>query len=222
MKKLLIIPLILLFFIGSAFAATIYYPDEYANWPGYPQPPYPVNPGDQFGAYPTIVGAAVIFTDPNNYLESIIFDLTNMRWDTTLFINALWDGVEPYDQWDYFARVTSAGGVFYEVDPTFTPANYILVSGPTWRVGHPYSIESDKLSPLPGYLTSVAFTGTQLIYTFGPNQIQLFGPDTRFVVGLSQDCANDVFLTPIPEPGTLLLLGAGILGLGLVARRRWK
>lgn len=37
-------------------------------------------------------------------------------------------------------------------------------------------------------------------------------------VSFTQTCANDVM--KVPEPGMLILLGSGILGLGIVARRR--
>jgi len=219
MKKFLLIPLMLVFLVGSAFATTIYYPDQTINWPGYPKAPFPINPNDQIGSFPTVLGAAVTF-DGSNYLNQVAFDLTNMRWDTTLFINTKTTGATPYDQWDYFVHIKDASTNFYIVDPSFTPADYILVSLPTWRVGHPYSIDPAKLTLTPGYLSGITVNPTQLIFDFVPNMIELFGTGEGFVIALSQDCANDVFITP--EPGTLLLLGAGILGLGLVIRKRRK
>lgn len=220
MKKFLMIPIVIMLLAGSAFATTIYYPDRTINWPGYPKAPYPINPNDQIGSYPTVKGAAVTFNE-SNYLDQIAFDLTNMRWDTTLFINTKTTGGTPYDQWDYFVRVRSLlDAKFYTVSPTFTPVDYILVSLPSWRVGHPYSIDPSKLTLTPGYLSGVTVTPTQLVFDFVPGMIELFGRGENFVIGLSQDCGNDVFLTP--EPGTLLLLGAGILGLGIVIRRRRK
>jgi len=43
-----------------------------------------------------------------------------------------------------------------------------------------------------------------------------FGP--TLYLSFAQTCANDVM--KVPEPGMLILLGSGILGLGIVARRR--
>lgn len=219
MKCLLMLVALIFLFSGNASAVSYNYLDDFANWPGYPKPPYPINPNDQIGSYPTILGATIT-ADDNGYLQSINIQISNLRGTETLFINTQWDGVSPYDSWDYLVD----GGRLYAVSPTFTPNDYILVSGSTWRVGHPYTIDPDKLTLASGLLSVAAIpnfpNAVNLLYTFQDGLIQLYDANTRFVIGMSGDCANDVFLTPVPEPGMLLLLGAGLVGVGIVARRK--
>ena len=185
---------LVLFCARGAQATSVFFPDDYTNWPGYPVPPYSVILGDQIGIFPTVTGATITY-DANNILQSIAVHLTNPRDSETLFINAQWDRIngEPYDRWDYFIR----GGRFYAVSPSFTPSDYILVSGePQWRLGHPFAIDPGMLTAQPGYLVSAQYlpNTADLVYTFGPNQIQLFTANTSFVIGFSQDCGNDVLL----------------------------
>lgn len=194
-------------FAGTGQALTITYDDIYANWPGYPQPPYPVNPADQIGSFPTITGASITISDAG-VLESIVMNITNLRWTEVLFVQTDWDkaGGEPYDHWDF---IVTSGADIMAVNPAFTPNDYILVTGPDyWRIGHPYSINPSMLTKV-GEVTRVIGSGT-LAFNFNKGYAPTMGEN--FVFGMSMDCANDVFLTPVPEPTSLLFLGLGLLG----------
>ncbi|MBW1704764.1 MAG: PEP-CTERM sorting domain-containing protein, partial [Deltaproteobacteria bacterium] len=131
----------------------------------------------------------------------------------------------PWYAWDYIAysggdnaydpHPKSEG--FWSVDDNY---EYVYVDYSSGRTGHVNGIDGDDLTSASG-LTSVTLTEyasapDTLIYLF--DNIAL---DDDFVIGYTPWCANDVFLTPVPEPATMLLLGCGLIGLAGIGRKKF-
>ena len=45
------------------------------------------------------------------------------------------------------------------------------------------------------------------------------GKDVSFIAHFTQECGNDVIMGQVPEPGTLILLGMGLLGISAMGRK---
>lgn len=55
--------------------------------------------------------------------------------------------------------------------------------------------------------------------------IELFGPDDRVIITSSEGGYNQNSLkqiTPVPEPGTMLLFGSGLIGLAAAGRKKFR
>ena len=224
MKKIILLTSLLLFFTGSAWASTFYYDDIYANWPGYF-----IDPRDEIGI-PQI--NVVTVNIENNYLKYVEINMKSsyrIPWDIgpndpyfdALFINTNWNGTYgDYQSWDYYIRddtqIDNSDGKLYTVSTVY---NYIFATGTDLRAGHPAGIEPTYLTEISGILDGVNWTPNTLRYSFKDNKILI---EDKFVIGWSVWCANDVFLTQVPEPGILILLGIGLSAVGLVARRYKK
>lgn len=214
-------------------AATYTFGDLYKEWPDH-ETSLPFINSDEWGS-PKIEGAEVK-TRENGSLETIkiLFDgvhgvglynepSPDYRGDfNSLFINSNWNGSDPYGNWDYYvygyviSRGSSFGANFYDL--TNVNEVYTFAGEPGYRIGHPNGIDTKGLQSVDGYLDFFSVTTDSITYGFVDSKILL---GSAFVIGYTPYCANDVFLAPVPEPTTFILLGAG-LSLGLLVHRRRK
>lgn len=220
MRKLNISIILLALFIlvpsiAAAAPITYTYSDNYKNWIGWE-----VDPRDNISN--PLVGDMTIVVD-GGYLKSISINVVNrLTWDS-LFINTNWSGFKAdYQSWDFYVRddfyntntAFNGDAKIYSVDKVY---EYLIVTNPNYRDGHPSGINLDPGKGLldPGSATvEETFSGSTLLYEFTNVPIT-----NSFVVGYSQFCANDVFLTRVPEPSTMLLLGLGLTGFAMLRKR---
>jgi len=230
MKKITLLMTLFLFLTGTAWATIYTFDDTYKNWPGHF-----IDSRDEIGV-PQIkdTGGVTVTIDGNNYLRSVVIIMktgTRIPWDgglgdgyfDALFINNDWNGtLADYESWDYYVeddtQDINMDGTLYTVTSGYS---YILapsISGA--RTNHPAGIDGNDLVSTSGILAGVSWDSTNytLTYTFNEG----ISITDKFVIGWSVWCANDVFLTQVPEPGILILLGIGLSAVGLVARRYKK
>jgi hypothetical protein len=195
------------------------YSDTIANWPGQitgdsSSPLY--RPKDEYGV--PRIDSITITTNDDGYLLGVSINMEHWLLSDSLFINT---GDGSWDSWDYLVYGKNANtGFLYTVAEDFD----YTYAGPERR-GHANGIESDDLTSTAG-LISYKWTGAgsggvgyyDLDYTFDGRSIKL---GESWVIGYTPLCANDVVLTPIPEPTQMLLLGTALIGLAGIGRKKF-
>lgn len=164
-------------------------------------------PAGIFGAGFTLTGNSA----------SVKFDSDLYTWDSYNAPNSIGNGMGGY--YDAFIVTISTEDFYWNLphtDPISTNASTFVWGGNDW---------DDEI--LESYVTAPGLFTDSLFLSSGT-------PDTTYYVSFVLDTltlpGSDQFhpswgsfhVAPVPEPGTIVLLGAGLLGLGFFGRRRMK
>jgi len=212
MKRLIQISAVIfsmLFITGIASAETYNFGDNYNEWPGHVTA---YSDTDVVGVRPLVSGAT-IDTFGNGNLKSITMYTTPSWMSYRLFIN-LDRQNGSYENWGFYSEGSVLDYSFYAITNGYT----YTTADASGREGHPNGIVTEGLQ-VSNLLISMTYSDGKLVYEFTDSNLLKLGELGQFVIGFTADCANDVFLTPVPEPATMLLLGLGLVGAAAIRRR---
>lgn len=185
------------------------------------------NDTDSIGS-PQVVTTTIDFT--NSILNSIVFTglypLPQNVFAGDLFLNLINSSNDT--TWDYVVRsLNGTDGTYgiYKVavdavkNPNTDPyvMSYYDNNPQNFRSLHPIGVKDSELGQLVGSATLSGLYTDKITYNF-LNGFDVL--DKSFIIGWTATCANDVIYQPVPEPGTMALLGAGLLGLVVYSKRR--
>ena len=204
---------------GTAVATpiTLTIPDTVNYWPGHPSGIPSIDNTDLLGSSPIVGDMRITYDDTTRVLQSIAIDVQFRHIVDALFINNDWNGrSSDLESWNFLAEGDLG---HYPAQLYFVPDSYTYLISPSDRPNQPVGIENFfLLTPAPNRLSSVDYASNILTYNFAGSIPIVLG--TNFVIAYTEDCGNDVHYTAVPEPSVLLLLGAGLIGLTCLRRKR--
>lgn len=204
-----------------------------------PSPGYISEGGEKFdleGFHAAISGSTLFMSMTSSFVDSvystgwktwyrqgdIFINVDGGDWDYALDVSA--NQLVRVDSWNY---ITDKTGSYYDDALIRDAAGAFEVASGTSLTGAAYvhtyyaGLETNPLAPSTYQGTHVMEWGVDLSGLSAGDIAALSGGTLQFHATL--ECGNDLIeqgMNPIPEPGTLMLLGLGMAGLAFRLRRR--
>lgn len=227
---------------STALATTITFQDNSVYWPTWISTDTSDNSNDDIGVPEILdINAGQLTHDGTNLL-SISFNYSPFN-NTNVSAGDLFLDMDSDGAWDWFVDVTSTATLYQVTSGTFSASKgpndsaYLLsdsvypVTNASIRNDHPVEV---NLAGLGG--TGIVYSAASWVPSFTDftndgtgNSPVLFAnlniqliPNSDITVGFGPNCANDVIYEqiPVPEPGTMLLFGCGLIIVAGIGRKR--